>query len=218
MSPLPDGYSDLATGKVANVQTSLEMFGRPLLRAEMFDSPLVLVRAKPVDLGWYRALFRRIGEPYLWFSRLVMLDDELARIVGDERVEVYSVRSDGEDIGLVELDFRQPYECELSFFGTTEKAIGTGTGRWMMNRAIERAWSMPIRRFWVHTCTLDHTAALSFYIRSGFVPFKRQIEVFDDPRLTGVLSSSAGPDVPIIGVQGASSNTAAPSLQRSVTP
>jgi hypothetical protein len=88
----------------------------------------------------------------------------------------------------------------------------------MMNRAIERAWSMPIRRFWVHTCTLDHTAALSFYIRSGFVPFKRQIEVFDDPRLTGVLSSSAGPDVPIIGVQGASSNTAAPSLQRSVTP
>lgn len=67
-----------------------------------------------------------------------------------------------------------------------------------MNRAIDIAWSHPIRRFWVHTCTMDHPGALAFYIRSGFVPFKRQIEIADDPRLTGTLSASAAPEVPII--------------------
>jgi hypothetical protein len=50
---------------------------------------------------------------------------------------------------LVELDYRQARECELVFFGVIEKAIGTGAGRWMMNRTIQRAWSTPIRRFWV---------------------------------------------------------------------
>jgi hypothetical protein len=46
-----------------------------------------------------------------------------------------------------------------------------------MNRAIERAWSRPIRRFWAHTCTLDHPSALGFYKRSGFRPFRRQVEI-----------------------------------------
>ena len=195
---LPDGYTDLAAGKVANVQTALEMFEKPPLRADTCDLPLVLVRHDPVDLAWYRALFRRVGEPHLWFSRLAMSDLELAHVVCDARVEVYAVQSEREAIGLVELDFRQPDECELVFFGVIDTAVGVGAGRWMMNRAIERAWSMPIHRFWVHTCTLDHPGALSFYIRSGFRPFKRQIEVFDDPRLTGLFSPTAAPDVPII--------------------
>ena len=83
------------------------------------------------------------------------------------------------DEGLLELDFRQSGECELAFFGVTGREIGTGAGRWLMNRAIEQAWAHPIRRFWVHTCTLDHAGALAFYVRSGFVPYRRQIEIAD---------------------------------------
>ena len=89
---LPDGYTDLAAGKVANVQTALEMFEKPPLRADTCDLPLVLVRHDPVDLAWYRALFRRVGEPHLWFSRLAMSDVELAHVVCDARVEVYAVQ------------------------------------------------------------------------------------------------------------------------------
>jgi hypothetical protein len=40
---------------------------------------------------------------------------------------------------------------------------------------------------------------VAFYIRSGFTPYRRQIEVADDPRLTGMLGRDAGPHVPIIG-------------------
>ena len=56
----------------------------------------------------------------------------------------------------------------------------------------------PIERFWVHTCTLDSPQALGFYIRSGFAPVERQIEVFDDPRLTGVLPETAAPHIPVL--------------------
>ena len=41
-----------------------------------------------------------------------------------------------------------------------------------MNRALELAWSRPISRVWVHTCTFDHPSALAFYQRSGFLPFR----------------------------------------------
>ena len=103
-----------------------------------------------------------------------------------------------QEAGLLELDFRTPHECELSFFGLTLPLLGTGAGRWLMNRAIERAWSRPIRRFWVHTCTFDHQDALAFYLRSGFRPFRLEIEYADDPRVTGLLPRSAAPHVPLI--------------------
>ena len=67
-----------------------------------------------------------------------------------------------------------------------------------MNRAIERAWSQPIRRFWVHTCTLDSPGAIGFYQRSGFRPYAIEVEVADDPRLSGHLPRTAAPHVPII--------------------
>jgi hypothetical protein len=54
-------------------------------------------------------------------------------------------------------------------------------------------------RVHVHTCTLDHPAALAAYIRAGFRPYKRAIERFTDPRLTGILPADAAPQVPLLG-------------------
>jgi hypothetical protein len=45
----------------------------------------------------------------------------------------------------------------------------------------------------------DHPAALAFYQRSGFRPFRRQIEVADDPRLDGTMPRDAARHVPVIG-------------------
>jgi hypothetical protein len=51
---------------------------------------------------------------------------------------------------------------------------------------------------WLHTCTLDHPRALQFYMRSGFRPFRRQILITDDPRLTMGFPTGAAPHVPLI--------------------
>ena len=195
---LPDGIHDVPAGKIAAVVTSLEMLARVPARPEPASPLLQLRRVATVDHAWYRRLYSAVGADWLWYSRLRMSDTELAAIVSDPDVEIFALEQAGRETGLLELDFRRAGQCELGFLGLAPPAIGTGAGRWLMNRAVARAWSRPIARFWVHTCTLDHPDALDFYCRSGFRPVRRQIEIADDPRLTGVLPRNAALQVPIL--------------------
>ncbi len=194
---LPDGYSDIPAGKIAAVVTHLEMTARPAPRPDP-PGAWTLRRVETPDTNWYRDLYRRVGEEWLWFSRLQMADAGLAAIIQSPLVEVYALVQGGRDEGLLELDFREPGQCELAFFGVTSKLTGSGAGSWLMNRALELAWSRDVARVWVHTCTLDHPAALAFYQRSGFRAFRRQVEIADDPRLNGTVPRSAARHVPII--------------------
>jgi len=193
-----DGYTDLPPGKIANIVTYLEMRSRPPPRASAPPAGLELVRLTGRDLARYLAIYRTIGERWLWWSRLEVPPASVALLLDDRAVEAFSLTRDGEDMGLLELDFRQHPSVELAFFGVTEPMIGTGIGRWLMEQAIERAWNRKPSRFFVHTCTFDHPAAVEFYRRSGFSPYRFAIEVADDPRLTGVLPRSAGPHVPLL--------------------
>lgn len=194
---LQPGFHDIPADHLAAVVTHLEMTARPDPRPER-DAGLTLRRVDAPDPDWYRALYRSVGEDWLWFSRLTMPEAELQAILNDPKNHVYVLEKEGKEAGLLELDFRQENDCELAFFGLTPGAIGGGAGRWMMNRAIGLAWAEPISRFHVHTCTLDHPAALDFYRRSGFTPVSREIEIAPDPRLTGTLPASAAPHVPIL--------------------
>lgn len=194
---LPDGYSDVPAGKIAAVVTHLEMTAPPAHR----DDPPGSWFLRKVDapaLDWYRDLFRRVGEEWLWFSRARMNDTELAAIIRAPGVEVYALVANGRDEGLLELDFREPGQCELVYFGVTGSLIGRGAARFLMNRALELAWSRDLCRVWVHTCTFDHPSAVAFYQRSGFRPFRRQIEIANDPRLDGTAPRHAARHVPII--------------------
>lgn len=195
-----NGHYDLPPGKIATLTTHLEMLAAPPPRPVPSRPDLALDCHERVDLARYRDLFRRVGTDWLWFSRLLLPDERLAGIVHDPRVEVWIASRAGEDVGLLELDRREPGEVELAFFGLVADAVGGGAGRVMMSRAIERAFAEPgVRRFWVHTCTLDHPAALAFYVRSGFVPYARSVEVADDPRVQGLLPRDVAPWLPIIG-------------------
>jgi len=195
---LPDGYSDVPAGKIAAVVTHLEMTSRPPRRD---DPPGAwgLRRADAPALDWYRELYRRVGDEWLWFSRTQLNDTELAAIIHAPGVEVYALVRDGRDEGLLELDFRESGHCELVYFGVTAKLIGTGAARVLMNRALEIAWSREVSRVWLHTCTFDHPSAVAFYQRSGFRPFRRQIEVADDPRRDGTAPRDVAKHVPVIG-------------------
>jgi GNAT superfamily N-acetyltransferase len=195
---IPRGYSIVPPRHVANVATFLEMRTKPQASSLARDHDLTLERWRDADLITYRSLFKAIGENWMWYSRLVMPDHELKRIFREPRIEIYRLLDKGTVAGLLELDFSEKDECELSFFGLLPEAIGKGAGRFLMNEAIRLAWARPIERFWVHTCTFDHPAALSFYRRSGFIPYQVAVEIHPDPRLTGHMPREAAPQVPII--------------------
>nr|WP_246728410.1 GNAT family N-acetyltransferase [Microvirga terricola] len=190
------GYTDLPPGKIASIVTYLEMREAPALSPATLPDGWSLQRLTG-DRDRYRALFRRVGEPWLWFSRITISDEELAAILDDPKVEAYALHDGTADVGLLELDFRVAGEAELGFLGLVPGTIGKGAGRFLMNEAITRAFARPIGRFFVHTCNYDHPSALDFYRRSGFVPYKFAIEVDDDPRVTGALPREAAPQIPL---------------------
>jgi hypothetical protein len=91
---LPDGYSDIPAGKIAAVVTHLEMSECPTLRDDP-EGAWTLRRVPSPDLDWFRDLYRRIGEDWLWFSRLQMADAELAAMIQSPLVEMIALVHDG---------------------------------------------------------------------------------------------------------------------------
>ena len=191
-------YEAVADGELAAVVTYLEMCSPP--EHDIAPSTLSLRRVEVPQPEHYRELFRRIGAPWLWFSRLLLDDAHLAAIIQHPKVELDSVLDDeGREVGMIELDFREPGECELSFIGLLPELSGQGHGRWLLAEAVRRAWREGVDRVHVHTCSLDHPAALSAYRRAGFTPFKRAVERFPDPRLAGILPKDCAPQIPLLG-------------------
>ena len=190
-------YESVSDGELAAVVTFLEMLEPP--SAEVPQSTLRLRHATQPDPAQYRALFRKVGSNWLWFSRLAMSDGELEAILGDPRVELYEVAAVEPVVGMLELDFRESGQCELAFIGLVPELAGQGHGRWLLAKALRLAWRDGISRVHVHTCTLDHPAALSAYRRAGFTAYKRAVERFPDPRLLGILPADCAPQLPLVG-------------------
>ncbi|HEY0087149.1 MAG TPA: GNAT family N-acetyltransferase [Allosphingosinicella sp.] len=186
---------DIPEGHVGAVVTFLEMTARPPLRP-LPASPLRLERWKTPDPAKYRTLFRRVGAPWLWYSRLLMDDVQLFA----EMAEVHAVSDrHGIEVGMLELDFRTSGECLIRFLGLVPELAGKGHGTWLFAQAMALAWRPGVKRVHVNTCSLDHPAALPSYLKAGFRAYRRAFESFPDPRLAGVLPPDTAPQIPAIG-------------------
>jgi GNAT superfamily N-acetyltransferase len=192
-------YMQVEPGHIATIVTSLEMTRRPALPPPP-DCELQLARRQTPRPEDYRTMFRKVGEPWLWFSRLIMADDELLAIIHHPLVKIWAVTNKaGSELGMLELDFRQRGQCEIRYFGLVPELNGKGHGRWMMAAALQLAWEQAgVERVWVQTCTLDAPSALEFYRKSGFTPYRRQVETFPDPRLKGLIPRDVAPQIPLI--------------------
>jgi GNAT superfamily N-acetyltransferase len=194
-----DGYTDVPDGKVAFVVTFLEMFSPPGASHAPARDDVTLERWISPKADEYRKLFRQVGEDWIWFGRLTLENDALEKMLSEPSRENFRPIINGKPVGMLELDFGNPAEPELAYFGLTPEAIGGGVGRWLMARGLEMVWGRPeTKRHWVHTCTGDSPQALKFYMSCGFKPYKRSIEVADDPRLSGLIARDKATHVPVL--------------------
>jgi len=184
-------------GTLDIVITYLEMTERP--RPAPIAPPTgavsALLRARRPSVDFYRFLYNGVGGPWLWWLRRAMSDAEIAEIVGDERVEVYVLYVDGVPAGYYEIDRRKADEVDLAYFGLMPDFVGRGFGLYMLQAAVESAWSSGPSRVTVNTCTLDHPRALPLYQRAGFSPYRREERVIVDPRSIGLIP----PDTKVTG-------------------
>jgi len=172
-----------APEKLESVITYLEMETPPVWPAPPHPADqLALMRAEEPTVAFYRFLYNTVGGPWLWWERRVLDDESLGEIVGDPAVEIYVLYRRGVPAGYAEIDRREAPDVELAYFGLMPEFIGRGLGKFFLRWAVDMAWEGGTRRVLVNTCTEDHPAALPNYQRAGFVPYKRETKVIDDPR------------------------------------
>lgn len=135
---------------------------------------LIVLHVKTPSVPYYRFLYDAVGREYKWLSRRKLADTELAAVIGDPQNELHVLYVDGSPAGYAELDRRQGEEIELIQFGLMRGFHGQGLGTWFLQWTIDTAWSYQPKRFWLHTCTLDHPAAVPMYKKAGLVQFKEE--------------------------------------------
>ena len=134
----------------------------------------MVLHARTPSVSYYRFLYDAVGKEYNWLSRRKLSDTDLAAVIGDPRNELHVLHVDGSPTGFAEIDRRQPGDIELVQFGLMPEFTGQGLGKWFLQWTIDKAWSYKPRRFWLHTCTLDHPAAVPLYKKAGFVQVKEE--------------------------------------------
>jgi ribosomal protein S18 acetylase RimI-like enzyme len=171
-----------------DVITYLEMHQRPSLpRVHPPPGKLALIQAEGCTASFYRYLYETVGTPWLWYERRLLDDATLGAQVRKSTTEIFVLYVGGVPAGYFELDAAAEHETELCYFGLVPEFIGRGFGPFLLQAAIDRAWSRPITRLWLHTRNYDHPKALGHYQRAGFVVYARQKLRFEDPRSRGIL-------------------------------
>ena len=174
-------------GRIQVTITYLEMLAMPQPADRVRAEDASVVRVLQPSVPFYRFLYNTVGEPWLWYERRQMSDEKLREIIQSPQNEVYVLYAGGAPAGYGELDLRRMPDIELAYFGLMPQCIGKGLGMLLIDHMIAQAWSRGPRRFWLHTCTLDHPHALAFYQRAGFVPYAQETKMIDDPRALGAM-------------------------------
>lgn len=155
----------------------LEMLARPQIQLEPPCDGLSVIHAKSPSVAYYRFLYDAVGEDYRWLSRRKLSDEELAKIIQDPLDEIQVLHLDGTPIGFAELSRHDLGNVELVQFGLIPNWHGRGIGPWFLKWVIDHVWNPSVQRFWLHTCTFDHPAALPMYQKAGFVLYdEKQIQ------------------------------------------
>jgi GNAT superfamily N-acetyltransferase len=140
---------------------------------------LAITHVPSPTVAFYRRLYDAVGSDYHWLSRKKLSDAKLAALLADPRNEVHVLSAGGVEAGFAELDRRTEGQVEIVQFGLLKAFIGQGLGRYFLRWVIDRAFGYGIERLWLHTCSLDHPAALPNYLRAGFTLFKEEKTIRD---------------------------------------
>ncbi|HJW39690.1 MAG TPA: GNAT family N-acetyltransferase [Rhizomicrobium sp.] len=168
--------------RIPMVVTFLEMTAKPAaLPPPMPRGKVAMLRAEHPTVHFYRYLYDTIGEPYFWVDRRKLKPEALAAIVQHPQVELHVLYLDGAPAGIAELDMREAGVGQLAYFGLMPEAVGKRLGYFFLYHAVMNAWSRPISKLLVNTCTLDHPRALPLYQRLGFVPYSREDRYIELP-------------------------------------
>jgi GNAT superfamily N-acetyltransferase len=116
----------------------------------------------------FRHLYSEVGRAFRWTDRLSWTDEQVAEHLADRRTGIWLLSWQEVPAGYFELREHDDRSVEIAYFGLLPDFIGRGWGKYLLTRAAIAAWDLGPSRVWLHTCTLDHPAALPNYLKRGF--------------------------------------------------
>ncbi len=138
---------------------------------------LTVVEAEVKEYRFSRYLYQLVGEQWSWTDKLSFSDEEWQQYAENDNLRTWVAYSKGSIAGYYELQKQEGANVEIVCFGLAPGFIGKGFGGYLLTHAIDSAWSWGnTRRVWVHTCTLDHEAALSNYQARGMTLYKTDVD------------------------------------------
>lgn len=163
-------------------RTYLELKSPGEFRPAFGEFPDVAVArvAQPTP-ALYRHCYRTVGRDYHWRDRWDWTDAEIRAHLASPEITLHTAVRNGALLGWYELR-RVPEErsVEIAYFGVFPDALGRGLGKHLLSWAVRDAWALSPARVWLHTCTLDHPAALPNYVARGFQRYKTEVYAVDD--------------------------------------
>jgi GNAT superfamily N-acetyltransferase len=150
-------------------RTYLEMLSPDELRPAAVAEPLPTIeRLEQCTVELFRALYGEVGRAYRWTDRLRWTDDTIRQHVETPGVSLWLMSWEDAPAGYFELREHTDGSVEIAYFGLLPHFIGRGWGKYLLTCAVQSAWRLGATRVWLHTCTLDHPAALPNYLKRGF--------------------------------------------------
>lgn len=161
----------------------LEMLSRGDLRSPGSRAPpeLDLKQAKIPCPELNRFLYTAVGSGWSWIDRLPWTRERWLQYLDRPGLETWVGYVEGTPAGYFELEAQAEAQVEIAYFGLLPRFTGRGLGGALLAAAARRGWDMGARRVWVHTCSLDHPAALKNYLARGFRLFKEEREMKELP-------------------------------------
>lgn len=128
-----------------------------------------------------RFLYQLVGSAWQWTDKLSWNSEQWQALVNNPYHRTWVAYQQGAIVGYYELQ-RVHDDVELLYFGLSPQFIGNRLGKVLLEAAIRSAWQWQgAKRVWVHTCNLDHPAALANYQARGFTLYDQTEERLPEP-------------------------------------
>lgn len=128
---------------------------------------LTLIDAEIPSADLQRFLYGAVGKAWQWTDRAAWTDAQWLEVCSKPEFHTTVAYLRGTPVGYFNLE-QVGGSVEIQYFGLLPQFLGHQLGGWLLTQALERAWALPgVTRVWVHTCTLDHPAALANYQARG---------------------------------------------------
>jgi GNAT superfamily N-acetyltransferase len=150
-------------------RTYLELSSPDDLRPVVPPSPAPRIeRLGQCPASFYRYLYAEVGRAFRWTDRLAWSDETIRAHLATPGLSLWLLSWEGGPGGYFELKPHPDGSVEIAYFGLLPEYIGRGWGKYLLSEAVREAWRVRPTRVWLHTCTLDHPAALPNYLERGF--------------------------------------------------